>query len=278
MPEIGGARCPVAHFEKYISLLNPNSDRLWQFPVDTFLSTDKCWFQNKPMGVNTLMNFMSRLSLQANLSQKYTNHSVRATAITLLADANFSPIDIMSSSTHKSIASLTPYQKTSLKRKIEMGGAIANVVQPQKEKHTVSKRTPGPSSTVTSETQHSVQTSSTAIENVVQTQKHTVSKRTPGPSSTVTSETQHTVQTTSTATVTSQNDTNLNHGDSNTEASGENIELDGYEAFFDHWEPASTDEQRRADLKSKMPSLFMNSTVNISGNVNIVYNFHSNKH
>ena len=231
----------MAHFEKYISLLNPNSDRLWQFPVDTFLSTDKCWFQNKPMGVNTLMNFMSRLSLQANLSQKYTNHSVRATAITLLADANFSPIDIMSSSTHKSIASLTPYQKTSLKRKIEMGGAIANVVQPQKEKHTVSKRTPGPSSTVTSETQH-------------------------------------TVQTTSTATVTSQNDTNLNHGDSNTEASGENIELDGYEAFFDHWEPASTDEQRRADLKSKMPSLFMNSTVNISGNVNIVYNFHSNKH
>ncbi|XP_070184070.1 uncharacterized protein [Littorina saxatilis] len=125
MPETGDDKCPVASYEKYLSLLHPDCDRLWTFPNDSFTDEDKTWYSRKPMGYNTLRSFMPKLSKLAKLSQVYTNHSARATGVTILADADFSPIDIMSASTHKSVSSLAVYQRTSLTKKLEMGNTIS---------------------------------------------------------------------------------------------------------------------------------------------------------
>lgn len=126
MPATGGPKCPVTSFEKYIQLLSPNCDRLWVQPKSSFTDDDDCWFTNRPLGHNALRDFLPKLSSKAKLSQRYTNHSLRATGITLLSDANFSPIEMMAASGHRNVQSLATYQKTSLRRKIEMGRSISH--------------------------------------------------------------------------------------------------------------------------------------------------------
>ena len=39
--------CPVRNFETYLQKINPQCNRLWQFPTDSFNISDECWFQKK---------------------------------------------------------------------------------------------------------------------------------------------------------------------------------------------------------------------------------------
>ena len=134
MPEMDDPKtCPVKSFEKYISKLHPACDRLWQYPRDAFQESDNCWYQNKPMGVNTLQAFLPRLSQNAALSRTYTNHSIRATGATILAQEKFCPADIMAVTGHKSVASLSIYQHTNLSRKMEMAQNIMTHITPSQQ-------------------------------------------------------------------------------------------------------------------------------------------------
>ena len=75
----GNPRCPVASFEKYISKLDPECNSLWQRQRRTkWLSTDSVWY-SKAVGTCALSTFMSDLSKACQLSQVYTNHSLRMT-------------------------------------------------------------------------------------------------------------------------------------------------------------------------------------------------------
>ena len=78
--------CPVKTFELYISKLNPALSCLWQRPraTDNFSHSDEIWYCNVPLGKNTLGTVMSSISKELKLSQKYTNHCIRATAVSLL--------------------------------------------------------------------------------------------------------------------------------------------------------------------------------------------------
>lgn len=126
MVETGGRLCPVANFEKYLSLLHPGCDRLFVSPVDAYRPEDTCWYTRKPFGYSKLRYFLPKLSKLAGLSKSYTNHSIRSTTITLLNEARVSPHDICSVSRHKSISSLASYQKTSVARRTEMGIKLSN--------------------------------------------------------------------------------------------------------------------------------------------------------
>ena len=70
---------------------------------------DMIWYENSLLGVNTLAAMMKEISLGAGLSQMYTNHSVRATAITLWPNANVPSRDIMSISGHANEQSTSSY-------------------------------------------------------------------------------------------------------------------------------------------------------------------------
>lgn len=105
----GDPKCPVASFEKYISKLNPLLDVLWQRPLDTFLPKESTWYYAAPVGKNTLGNMMPALSKLAKLSKRYTNHSIRATSVTLLDRAGYESRHIMKVSGHRSENSLKSY-------------------------------------------------------------------------------------------------------------------------------------------------------------------------
>jgi hypothetical protein len=118
--------CPVQMFEKYISKLHPNCDRLWQLAKDTFTEEDTCWFQRRPIGRDTLSKILPTPSRKIGLSQIYTNHSTRATGATILGKGFFSDGQARSVTGHKSSSALATcmYQRVGGKEKEVMGDAI----------------------------------------------------------------------------------------------------------------------------------------------------------
>jgi hypothetical protein len=97
----GNRQCPVTSYKFYLSKLHPDIDSLWQRPLDTFISECDVWYYKRRVGVHTLGSFMPDLSRQANLSQIYTNHSIRATSMKLMDDAGVESRHIMRISGHR---------------------------------------------------------------------------------------------------------------------------------------------------------------------------------
>jgi hypothetical protein len=105
--------CPVKLYELYVSKLNPEQPCLWQRPKqsESFQETDAVWYCNAPLGKNTLGTLMSSMSKELKLSKVYTNHCIRATAVSLLDECNFEARHIMRVSGHKSESSIRSYSR-----------------------------------------------------------------------------------------------------------------------------------------------------------------------
>ena len=95
--------------ELYLAKINPNCTAFFQYPKRNFNYEDEVWYENKQIGVNSLDNMMKAISKEAGLSKVYTNHSVRATAITLWSNAGVENRHIMAISGHKNPQSLVHY-------------------------------------------------------------------------------------------------------------------------------------------------------------------------
>lgn len=69
----------------YMAKLNPQCDAFFQYPRKNskWNYDDEVWFDARPIGGNKLNGMMKIISEEAKLSKMYTNHRVRATAITL---------------------------------------------------------------------------------------------------------------------------------------------------------------------------------------------------
>jgi hypothetical protein len=88
------------------------------------------WFAKVPVGAKTLTTFMSDLSKKCNLSKIYTNHSIRATGATMLSKGMYGPPQIMAVTGHKSVQSLTVYQRVDEDEKLKMGQSISEALLP----------------------------------------------------------------------------------------------------------------------------------------------------
>jgi len=97
--------------EFFLTKLNPECDALFQYPKRNWRPSDQVWYENQPLGVNKLSTMMKEISKDGSLSRIYTNHSVRATAITLWANPGISDREIMAISGHQSEASLRSYHQ-----------------------------------------------------------------------------------------------------------------------------------------------------------------------
>ena len=117
--------CPVRTLEIYLAKLNPDNDALWQRPLENFRFGDECWFSKQPVGINTLAKFMKKLCILLELPHYYTNHSPRATAITVLGK-KFEENDIKAISGHASNQALGIYKRVSDTRKKEMAIAMVD--------------------------------------------------------------------------------------------------------------------------------------------------------
>ena len=123
MPEFPNSKlCPLKSYMSYLTQLHPKCDNLWQqVKKKEHLKDSDIWFQPRKIGPNPLASFMSRVSHDADLSRTYTNHSIRVTGTILLGRCNYSSKQIMSVTGHRSVNSLSVYQKVSENEKLMMG-------------------------------------------------------------------------------------------------------------------------------------------------------------
>ena len=101
----------VVAIQKLIEKSHPEIDRLFQRAHPSFNCKAKttAWFMKIPLGHNLLGQMMARISENAGLSRRYTNHCLRATCIKRLRKAGFSPQEVCAVSGHKNPASLAQY-------------------------------------------------------------------------------------------------------------------------------------------------------------------------
>ena len=117
--------CPIKSYRLYVEHLNTNNKYLWKKPLQNVnMQKQMIWYGLHHIGKNTLGKFMTEVSHNCGLSTPYTNHSIHVTGITVLTRMQFSSSEIMAVSGHKSVQSLTNYQKTKSKQKISMGQAL----------------------------------------------------------------------------------------------------------------------------------------------------------
>lgn len=120
--ETGTVDCPVQIIRCYIDRLCEN-EYMWQRPKNNITSNDQRWYENAKIGINTVAKMMAKISEVLKLSKVYSNHCVRATAITTLGKS-FGDIDIQSVSGHKSLNALSIYKRTSEQRLEEMSNDL----------------------------------------------------------------------------------------------------------------------------------------------------------
>ncbi|XP_070534228.1 uncharacterized protein [Ptychodera flava] len=73
----GFHRCPVQTLKKYVDKLHVETPNFWQRPLNTVKECHKTWYYSAPIGHNTLGSFMASISKEAQLSQIYSNSSIR---------------------------------------------------------------------------------------------------------------------------------------------------------------------------------------------------------
>ena len=77
------------------------------------------------VGERSLGDKMKKISKDANLSKTYTNHSIRATAVTILDRSGFEARHIMVVSGHKNESSIRSYCKMDMSTKREMSASLS---------------------------------------------------------------------------------------------------------------------------------------------------------
>ncbi|XP_071162166.1 uncharacterized protein [Mytilus edulis] len=103
----GDENCPVSSFDFYVSKLSPKCNALFQQPL--LYPKPNCWYANQAMGKNKLSQMMPRISNEAGLSYRYTNHCIKATVGTGLKRAGVDDLTNMSVTGHRNIKSLESY-------------------------------------------------------------------------------------------------------------------------------------------------------------------------
>ncbi|XP_072180312.1 uncharacterized protein [Diadema setosum] len=76
--------CPVASLQRYLAKLNPTCEFLWQRPRTIVNEEQAVWYDNTPLGKETLRTMMKTISLEANCSTAYTFHCLRASSFSML--------------------------------------------------------------------------------------------------------------------------------------------------------------------------------------------------
>ena len=94
----------VKAFTLYFSRLHPDRNDFWQRPRKSgqVKESDDIWYEDAPIGKNTLGNLMAKISEDCGLSRKYTSHCIRCTCITVLDEGGVETRHIIGLNSHKS--------------------------------------------------------------------------------------------------------------------------------------------------------------------------------
>lgn len=101
----GTERCPVKLIKAYLSHLNPEKECLFRKHRDSKakFSPETCtvWYSACKIGHNTLENMLRNMTTRAGIVPYLTNHSMRATTITVLSSNNIETRKIKAVTGHR---------------------------------------------------------------------------------------------------------------------------------------------------------------------------------
>ena len=105
--------CVVKLLDKYLSMLPSDASYFYmqakdKAPPNPSVSS----FMNQRVGVNVLKNMIPELSVKSGIQVRYTNHSLRATAIMRTFNGEVDEKVIAETSGHKSLKALRSYEHT----------------------------------------------------------------------------------------------------------------------------------------------------------------------
>ena len=116
--------------------LNPKQNAFLQKPKPAINRGDSTWYANKPVGVSKLSLMMKKIFVGAALSKVYTNHRVRATAITIWSDAEIPARHIMVISGHANEQSIARYNTRPSAQQLERcSDVLSRAYHVEKEKN-----------------------------------------------------------------------------------------------------------------------------------------------
>ncbi len=106
--------CLVRLLDFYIKKLPENPPGFYLRPLGNAPEdTKKPWYAKVRVGVNTLKGFLPEISEKAGIGVRYTNHSLRATAVTRMYENGVPEKIISEKSGHRSLKALRNYEHTS---------------------------------------------------------------------------------------------------------------------------------------------------------------------
>jgi len=130
----------------YLQKVNPKCTAFFQYLKKNSRAPDAVWYEARPLGINSLAKMMKTIREEARLSKIYTNHCLRATAITLWSNAGISNRHIMAIAGHRSEQSLVSYNSrppTSLLHNCSQ--VLSRVFSPSANNHNQPSETSGQS-------------------------------------------------------------------------------------------------------------------------------------
>ena len=120
----------ICQSESFCDKIKSSCSAFFQYPKQSVNTENAVWYENRPLGVNKLGESMKTISVGAEPSQIYTNHSVRASAITMLSDANVPDRHIMFISGHSSEQSVAHYSsRPSVSQLESVSDTISNALE-----------------------------------------------------------------------------------------------------------------------------------------------------
>ena len=122
-----------------MSKLNSPCSAFFQHQKQSVNTENAVWYEDRPLGVKKLGQMIKTISVGARLSQIYTSHSVRASAITMLSNANVPDRHIMFISGHGSEQSIAHYSSRPSVSQLE---SVFNTISNALENHRAHKFPP----------------------------------------------------------------------------------------------------------------------------------------
>ena len=124
---VGNPRCLVKLLDQYLERLPSGAPFLYMRPLEQVpKESDKSWFTRQRVGFNMLKGFVGKIFSGTGIECEYTNHSLRATAITRMFNAKVPEKIIAEKSGHRSMAALRSYEHTSYEQEQAAGRAIVS--------------------------------------------------------------------------------------------------------------------------------------------------------
>ena len=122
----GNDRCLVKLLDMYLPLLPSGSQYVYMRPLKAFPTDSEPGYSKQRVGVNQLKKFLPTIASKADSELHFTNHCLRATAVTRMYNQGVPEKLISEKSGHRTLEGLRSYEQSSVEMSKAAGEIIAD--------------------------------------------------------------------------------------------------------------------------------------------------------